>query len=339
LLTAVLLAAGAARGQEAAEKPAKVEETIFRVYEIGDLLRPPRDYPIGGKSDPASPAAPPAAQAVPAEAIRDLLMESVNSDTWKEAGGAIGMARVAPSGTALLVQQTADGHTGIAAVLAELRKQRGMNTMISSRFYWLLLEPKDVDALYAAAPQNPAEWRAMPVVDDALLARAGRYCQAQATCFNGQTVGIQTARDWAAVTDLTPIVGTGAVGYDPTISIASSGVALQLTPQFIPSDNKDPSVVLDLHSSVTETRMPAKKQIRVSATSQPAGRLDSPMNESDAHALGMVERPDTVRQSFATTVRVPVGKRVLVAGMTLQSADGEQKPRNLYLVVQVDAVR
>jgi hypothetical protein len=195
--------------------------------------------------------------------------------------------------------------------------------MVSTRATWLLIDEPDVRAIQAQARKAPPPGAtAGPlVVDDATLDRAERYAAAQTTCFDGQTVSLTTQRQWSIVTDVNPVVGTGAVGYDPTTDRATSGATLQLTPRLTP----DGAVIVDVRSIVTETRPP---------TTRPAA---APQNEFDKT---MIDPQDIATQTIATTARLPLGKRVIVAGTTLPpSSAGERGGRTLYLVMEVDAVR
>ncbi len=81
---------------------------------------------------------------------------------------------------------------------------------------------------------------------------------------------------------------------------------------------------------------PTKDQVGIAASTQPAARDAEAMS---AVTLATIDRTDVLRQTFATTARVPLGQRVLIAGMTLQPASGDTQPRHLYLLVQADAMK
>ena len=208
-----------------------------------------------------------------------------------------------------------------------------------------LLEPADVNAISAtsevadASNKGRGAAKPMPVVDDAMLAHAKLYCQAQTTCFSGQTVGIKSGRARSFVTNITPVVGTQAVGYQPTLEVVNSGALLQITPQLSPDGT---SVLLDLRSTVTETTS-SPRSIGINGTGTPSvvNEAGRPTTEPTVDSAGVIDRPNVVEQSFATTARLPLGKRVLVAGMTLEpaAAGDRSATRQLYLAVEVDAVK
>jgi hypothetical protein len=327
-------------------------ELILRTYDIGDLVRPTQNYPIaptkkgegegsGGlfADGTASPSEPPAK--LSAEFVGQMLIDLVASDSWKVNGGTLGSLQPLPTQTALLVQQTEANHKLIAATLAEIREQQGVRTMVSTRAEWVLLDAADVRAIFdrarAVAPQGAT--LGPPIVDDATMAKARSYARGQTTSFNGQTVSITSGREWSVVTDMTPVVGTGAVGYAASIARAASGVTLQLTPQLMPDRE---SVVLDLRSTVTETRPPQGAGIDLAPIAAASSSSEmATTRPAVAGANALIDRQDVVRQSFATTVRLPLGKRVLVSGMTLEpTVAGEPKSqRQLYLVVEVDSMK
>ena len=189
--------------------------------------------------------------------------------------------------------------------------------MVVVRTYWLLLDPESV-------PPIPSG-QALPMVDDKLLDAKHLYCGAQTTCFSGQTVHVTSGRKRNVLTGLTPIVGSNAVGYQPTLEQMRSGVVLQLTPHLEP-ESADERIVLDLQSNVTELGSLSDK-ISIPATTQP----------SDVG--GTIDRMDEVSQQLRTTVRLPLGKKILVGGMTLEPAGKDAAAKQLYLVIEADAVK
>jgi hypothetical protein len=87
----------------------------------------------------------------------------------------------------------------------------------------------------------------------------------------------------------------------------------------------DSRVVVDLQSCVTELDAPDGKFIV--PTTQPS-------QPSDA-----IDRTNEVDQELRTTVRLPLGVKVVVGGMTLEPATKDQPSKQLYLVIQADAVK
>ena len=52
-----------------------------------------------------------------------------------------------------------------------------------------------------------------------------------------------------------------------------------------------------------------------------------------------IDRLNQVRQELRTTVRLPLARKVLIGGMTLEPAAKEEASRQLYLVIEAEAVK
>lgn len=306
--------------------------TVVRLYEVADLVMRPNDYPAanpqnGGVLGGNGPSPSESAANEGIEWLTRLFESLVASDSWRANGGLLGAIQVDPIKATLIIEQTPANHGSIARLLSDLRARPAARTMVTTRATWLLIDDKDVRAMQSQARLSPPPGATSGplVVDDATLDRAESYAAAQTTCFDGQTVSLASQRSWSVVTDVNPVVGTGAVGYDPTTDRATSGATLQITPRLTP----DGAVIVDVHSIVTETKVPAA---RPTTTPPP-----SPQAEFDKT---MIDPLDVATQQIATTTRLPLGKRVIVAGTTLPpSSAGERVGRTLYLVLEVDAVR
>ena len=314
----LLMTTGLTALADPATQPAN-GDIVTRVYDISDLLWQKNDYlaPLQWDASPdqqgpqqANPSPNPTQQDLVGNIIK-LLEETVSADSWKDNGGTIGSLREL-SGQ-LVVTQLPENHQKIQDVLDALRAHRGR--MVVVRAYWLLLEPQAVPAISSG--------KELPVIDDKLIDEKHLYCAGQTMCFSGQTVHVTSGRNRSVVTSLTAVVGSNAVGYQPTIGNASSGVVLQVTPHLEP-EGPDARCVLDLHSDVTEVSSMNGNQIASPSTTQPTDSID---------------RLNQVRQELRTTVRLPLARKVLIGGMTLEPAAKEEASRQLYLVIEADAVK
>ena len=146
-------------------------------------------------------------------------------------------------------------------------------------------------------------------------------------CFSGQTVHVVSGRTRTIIVGLNPIVGSNSVGYSPSIGNVRSGVTLQVTPHLEP-EGGDQRVVIDLASNVTEVSNVNGDKIELPSTTQPS-----------VDPSQYVDRANEINQEFRTTVRLPVGKKILVGGMTLEPATHDEAGRQVYLVVQDNAVK
>jgi hypothetical protein len=307
---------------------ADADRVVTLTYDISDLLMRAPDYPLGEAPFARAPAPQAPRPAETRASLVDqwiaLIMDTVASDTWRDRGGQIGSIRAIQN--VLVVTQTRANHQELGALLAEFR-DGGPMTMISVRAYWIKLEPQEVAAIFAArGQQTNASGSTMPLVPDALLDKSHLYFMGQTTCFNAQTVMITSLRNKTYISDVTPIVSANAVAFDPTIGVAQHGVTLQVMPRLMPGGD---AAVLDLHSNVQENT-PAPDVKPTISTTRPIFEPQPGLS---------IQRVDGVSQQLNTTVRVPLNKRVLIGGMTLEAGDETANPRQLYLAVEVNAMR
>jgi type II secretory pathway component GspD/PulD (secretin) len=310
------------------------DSIVTRVYDISDLLWARNDYfapaatmemasegnrPLfggGAAPDGGNTISGPSRQDL-ADNIVKLIQDTISPETWKANGGNYGNLREL-SGQ-LVVTQLPENHQRIQKVLEALRTDRGR--MVVVRAYWLLLEPEAVPPISG----QPGA-KELPTIDDKLIDANHLYSAAQTMCFSGQTVHVTSGRTRSVVTDITPVVASNAVGYNPTLTSMRSGVVLQVTPHLEP-EGPDARCDVDLQSDVTELGNIDSDKIKMPATTEPSSTLDA------------IDRVNAVRQELRTTVRLPLGKKVLVGGMTLEPAAKEEAAKQLYLVIQADALK
>ncbi|HEV2294978.1 MAG TPA: hypothetical protein VGR35_14080 [Tepidisphaeraceae bacterium] len=329
--------------------PVDSDKTVIRTYDLTDLFRIPRHYPLPGKMIPATglsmnnqPSMEGShfgggpmqgmpgpdmggvlTQPVTAESVAQLVMSTVAPETWRDAGGAIGSVRFI--GPRLVVSQTAANQKQIEELLNGIREEGGMSHMVSVQAYWVHFAPEDLRAI-ASKPGDAAGAATLKEVPDALLDDAKVYSRGQTLGYNGQTVHVASGRANTVITGMQPVVGTQAVGYQLETATVQSGVSLQVTPQVL-GDGK--LVSLDLHSIVSEVD---------DAGALPDPRLiptDGPTTSPADASLG--KRSRIIAQQFSTTARVPVGKKILVGGMTFDP--GAEGVKQLYLVIEANAIK
>ena len=144
-------------------------------------------------------------------------------------------------------------------------------------------------------------------------------------------------------------VGTGAGGYDPDIDQLLAGTALFMTPT-VTGDTAlvDVQTASGDWDALGQPIAVGGRGEATYATTQPS--FFSANGTFDAHAT--VDRLNTPARQFTTTVRLPLGKAILVGGMTLEptaraeaaagaaaKADPADKgdARQLYLVLRVSS--
>lgn len=367
LMMCVIFIGATLRAQAQSTKPAKPADkkaetspdVTTMVYNVSDLVRATADYPLepamipstslpgavgrvapGGNAgfapgqmagEPMGPgpergAQPAQAAPTTVDAIGELIRETVDPESWTDQGGTVGRMRA--FGRSLIITQTGDNHAKIQSLLNQLHQDAAPNQMIAVRAYWVLLKPNDILTLGEQAKQQKKS-AAMLEVPDSMFTADTIYSQGQTLCFNGQTVHISSGRGHTIITGATPVVGSSSVGYQFDTAVVQNGVALQVKPEMT-SDGK--SAVLDLQSIVSE--LPETKELGADAKAAATTQVS---DISSDIALSKIDRVNVVAQQFRTTVRVPLDKKVLIGGMTMEPNNAANSSRNLYLVVEVSA--
>ena len=335
------------------QAPVEAEKTVIRTYDLTELFRVPRNYPLPPGMAPSShlaqlgrtPMGPESmfggpggmapgtfgaemgmpTQTPNTDTVVSLIIGTVAPESWREAGGALGSARLL--GTRLVVSQTEANHKQIEDLLNGIRDEGGGAYMVRVNAYWVQLTPDDLRAI-AGKSTDAAAAATLKEVPDALLTDEKLYSSGQTLGFNGQTVHVASGRANTVVTGIEPIVAQQAVGYKLETATVQSGVALQVTPQVL---REGKMISLDLHSIVTELD---------DATPLPDPRVlghDGPTTKPIEQAIG--NRSRVASQEFSTTARVPVGKKVLIGGMTFDPGAGADGAKQLYLVIEANAIK
>jgi len=236
------------------------------------------------------------------ESIVKLIQDTVESESWKDNGGAIGSIA---NSTGTRHHQTPETHAKLKELLAKLPDQQAR--LVHVRADWIFAAPDQLRFDEAKAQG------ALREIDRAMIDKLPKdvvCARAETTCFTGQTVSIVSGRHQSYVSDLSPIVGTQAVAMDPVISVFQAGAELQVTPT-IQTDGK--SAVVDLHSIVSDWDEAPAYELH-GDSSFPTTRGSSVT--SAATGTNQIQRPRPVMQQLHTTLRVPMGKSIVVGGMT-----------------------
>jgi hypothetical protein len=331
------------------DEAAKIEPLVIRMYNVQDLMLG-RDFPYvsrvmpptslefgamgyrggaggatggggGGLFGVASGAEVGDEQAMESTlsptVLVDLIKRTIAGD-WEDEGGRGKIDRV---GALLVVTQTEKNQKKITELLAQFRGTRPM-VMIEAR--WILVEEPKVAKLVPADPKK----RTVPqeVTEEALKdAGALVIYHGQTTCFDRQAVHLATGRGQAVVSDMSPVVAESAIGWTANQSTVLWGALLEVTPALSPDGQ---AVTLKIHSVITEDQ--AMRHTTLSSTVG-GGKTDGKSPEVSSVSLDL---PEFMLHTFRTSVRAPLDKTFIAAGMTSPKAvDGKV----LYLVLHVTA--
>ncbi len=135
------------------------------------------------------------------------------------------------------------------------------------------------------------------------------------TLFNGQRAYVLVSRQTAYVSDLEPVVAQGAVAFNPTIGLASSGVLLDVQAT-VSSDRKYVTLTLRPQLATLIDLLPFTFQTAAAAggtTTQPIVTNGIGTNNPS----GTIQQPIIQLTEIRTTVSVPDGGTLLLGGQTL----------------------
>jgi len=301
LIFCSIIAPGMAQDDTPATKRADRPPTKTLAYDIRGLLQSVKIADKGGSPSDM------------VDAYIKLIEDTVNSETWRDNGGDVGMIR--QLGGLLIVTQTDDAHRQIDELLNQLNEKQAR--LVRVRAHWIMGTPEQLqfgDRGAAATRQ----------IDPSVLSNLPKdvvHHRAEMVCFSGQTVSLQSGIQHGYVCQLSPVVGTQSVGYDAKIAIGDEGAELEVTPA-VQTDGK--SAWLDLKSRVTHWSKPQSVDMKVvsASTTKPV-------------QLGgetIVERPNMSAQVLQTSLRVPVGTAVIVgvsrdSSKRIDSVDSQSLPR------------
>ena len=279
-----------------------------------------------------------------------VLVGTVAFDSWAQNGGE---GKVEPLGTALVVYQTPAIHHLIAALLEQIREPAGRRKTITIDARWLMLTSDDFDALLTKDSTG------LPEADRktlAALTRRSGSIRGLTNCFSGQLVYLTSGTNRNVVSGWIPVVGaigTGdgaaslvathgkpriqlaqttsvsparekGVGYQPIIGSSNLGALLEIRPTLIGGSNW---AIVELKSTLTA----------------PAEHAAAPGSNAATDALApAVDRVAVETLELATTLRMPLGKPIVVGGMTYMPGsakargDADKAERQqLYLVLEI----
>jgi hypothetical protein len=316
-------------------RPAPLEReagTVVRVYPIADIVAVPTrsasdavpgGHLFGGGGgggggaiynpgaagagvDPNSAAASERASRIANFASK--LQSIVAVDSWTDNGGLEGVIQVMDD--SLLIRQTPANHKQIAELLASLRSA-AVPIRIDVR--WLSVPARVMDAV----SEVQGSVRVLKKIDDEPLLNENPTAvvdRIELSAYSGDPLLATSGTRIPYVSDLEPVVGSGAVGFDPTISMIDAGASLRGSAYVLPGDE----VRLDLVAGhVTLTEM---------------------ATFSAGQDVAVIQTPRVADRTMAIRMTAPLGKPVVVGAVsastgTTQPSDGKM----IYLVITVDA--
>jgi hypothetical protein len=258
------------------------------------------------------------------DSLIDAIQTVIAPETWDEVGGAGSIASVRG---ALAIRQTPAVQVQVQEFLNALQKESGALETLVIRAHWLLLNRDQLSGLRKGSAQDKDG--GVEVLQPDALVRIGddaRYASGQVTCLNGQTVHIISGQVQNQLAGAIPVVGGNIPAYQPIVVTPHRGVLLQITPSLL---GKEGGALIDLHSTVFEPHeSEAPVQLGNGKSTPQTGQ--APMVQIDRTNDGI--------QQFSTSLRMPIAKAVLVAGMTFPTERAIAGASQLVLVLEVRSV-
>ncbi len=291
------------------------------------------------------------------DGLFSVIKRMCSPPSWRETGG---VGDLEALGHSLVVLQSPAVHQQIEDLLEQLRKGSGKRRTVAIDARWLLLNSDDLEKLAVADEQGILQ------VDRKVLAeytRCSTSIRGMTNCFSGQLVYLISGTRQNVVTGVIPVVGSignpqeygaqfasqrqGAstifaiqnaalsrkqsVGYQPIVEKPNFGVLLEIRPTLVPEAGE---AIVDVRSTLT---IPGKSMATINT--QPRQAPDAPI----------VDRVAIDTQELATTLSVPLGKPILVGGLTyvapssleLKPTTGDahqsapQETPQLYLILEL----
>jgi hypothetical protein len=275
--------------------------------------------------------AAPAASITMPDIVR-VITKTVAADTWADSGGE---GQIEPLGTSLVVWQAEEVQVQIGELLRQLGKVAAEHRTVTIDARWLMLTSDELEGLLVP------DQKGVPQVDREELARLTRRpgsIRGVTSCLSSQLVYLVSGTMKNVVGGYIPVVGSvefpgrdvqlagggkgprvhfvadGAVrangpqvGYQAITANLNFGAVLEIRPTLTPANSEAP-VMVDLKSTVTVEGDAGGGAARQAATDEMAPAVDRVAIET---------------LEFATTLRMPLKKPVLVGGLTnIPSAAG-----------------
>ncbi len=189
--------------------------------------------------------------------------------------------------------------------------------MVTVRADWILLEPNQIDTI--TKPLDEKTEPNLKVVDLSAAQKLNpkAHYRGEITCFDGQTVSIASVEGHTAIADLQPVVAQNMRAYSPKVKIPQSGATLQIQPD-VTRDGA--TAVVNVQSMVSDATSFSTTQPNLSELSWQA-----------------IDKFNVEAQQLKTTLRIPLGKPILVGGMTVAPDLASGGNGQLYLVIELTA--
>jgi hypothetical protein len=237
------------------------------------------------------------------ERVDDLIkmIEDISPDTWKDSGGVTGSIRELDGN--LIITTTPKIHARIKDVMEQLVQKS--TRMIRVRAFWVVADRSDI-ARIVKKVDVPSTAAQKPADSPLLEADPAEFEKLPGPHYEAQTLAISGKRARVSATYEQPFARPdGVAGADHAATY-------------------DTRVWLDAQTALSEDGHTATITLRPQAEDlERAG--DSPQRDNSLTS-----------QSMATSVRLPVGKTILIGSTALHAASHQADAPQLFLFIEVN---
>jgi hypothetical protein len=291
------------------------------------------------------PPANPIQTSLDMDELIDIITKTIKPTTWDSVGGP---GSIQPyKNQDLVISQTLAVHKEIRNLLKEINVGRGTGDLgMAIEAYWLLLDSAQLEKL--RLPSSGDGKKVRITVDPKILEEFSRTVpslRGQIACLNNQSVHLVAGDRRNVLTSAIPVVGGSEAGYQPVSANINVGALLQVCPAYIPGMN---SATVDLESTVTNWR-DGLDPVKIETTMPPSDiptenvpGMPSTKHPGKTSTVTLMDHLKIPAHQIACTLKVPLGKPVLVGGLTLDPTKFETteekkitERKQLYLILRV----
>ena len=251
-----------------------------------------------------------------------LLRDTVDSESWTDNGGTVG--QIKERGGRLIVEQTPANQARVLAVL------RGLRTEAPT---------VQVEAVWATvAAADLAAARDGGTLDELVAKLDPATPRGEMACRDGEVVYLASGPAINVVSDLTPVVGQNALGFDPTMLLVQTGGCLRFRPvlRTIAAGEPAAAAVFTVESVLSRFDAPPEQLPRPMVVTVPSTKPADAVYANPVGDLpGGIDRWKTSVARLATSIVVPVGQWAVVGGMTPDAGADQPGGTQVYLMVRI----
>jgi hypothetical protein len=296
-----------------------------KTYNVADLLVMPADLHYDGSRIPTATLGtienvqsekgtyswpelivPSSTVSIDYDSLIDTITTTVHQDTWEATGGC---GTIKPYDMFFVINQSQSVHSEVDHLLADLRAKRQAMPIVVVDLLWLWLDKNQYDRLIPAGKTAEAGQTGIVIEqkDLDLTAKTADGIRGRISCVNGQLVHLSSGDRRSFVTGALPATKSGDSSR-PLVQYTNAGIVLEIRPTIAPGAK---TATVQVQSTCSRWLKPEPAAEGAAASGQGEGA-----RRADGSTSPKLDQSVMPTQQMAATVRVPLGKPVLVGAMT-----------------------